>query len=194
MIRCLDLLALRGIWDAQTSVFPLFPPSQATGRKRYIPSGMVQDKGACVVLAPGLRIGQLGWGLPPSTLRDLEMRLIDPRHAANRAAIHFLQRGRRRPEPGPTRQHERCMLCVVPSRKRALMFTRIPLSQLPCNRVAALPTRYSIPGSGEGKLPRVQTSKVFWRGWAKWPQGLRHPAGDNALRRSLSASVCSCQR
>lgn len=133
-------------------------------------------------------------GASPSTLRDLEMRLIDPRHAANRAAIHFLQRGRRRPEPGPTRQHERCMLCVVPSRKRALMFTRIPLSQLPCNRVAALPTRYSIQGSGEGKLPRVQTSNVFWRGWAKWPQGLRHPAGDNALRRSLSASVCSCQR
>lgn len=62
------------------------------------------------------------------------------------------------------------MLCVVPSRKRALMFSRIPPSQLSCNRVAALPTRYSIPGSGEGKLPRVQTSKVVWRGWAKWPQ------------------------
>lgn len=133
-------------------------------------------------------------GAPPSTLRDLEMRLIDPRHAANRAAIHFLQRGRRRPEPGPTRQHERCMLCVVPSRKRALMFSRIPPSQLSCNRVAALPTRYSIPGPGKENCLASRPPR-FLEGLGQVATGLRHhPAGDNALRRSLSASVCSCQR
>lgn len=170
------------------------PPTFSTDRTQeaHPLQRMVQDKSAYVVLAHGSRLGPHGQGLPPlSALKDLEMRRIDPRHAANRAAIHF-----------PTNCHKGGDIdlnqedCVLSRRgRRALMLSRIPPSHLSCHRVAALPMRYSIPGSGEGKLPRVQTSKAFrGAGPSGHRGGLRHAAGDNALRRSLSASICGCQR